>query len=462
MFQKISILRSSINVFLLLAVFCNGVTHAQVQSRVTPVVRAVQVTKNSVVNISTNEVRKRINPFSRFGNDPFFDRFFNDYFSGDYGNKSIRSTLGSGVIIDPSGYVVTNWHVVERSTSITVITSDEHEYSATLVGADPRSDLAVLKIESDTVFDSVKTGNSDDLLIGESVIAIGNPFGLTHTVTTGVVSAVNRSVKADEQVYENFIQTDASINPGNSGGPLLNINGELIGINTAIYGQAEGIGFAIPVNRVLSIVRDLVAYGEVRPPWIGTSVDEVPRNVADYLGYTENYGVIVSDVTANGPADKAGLKTSDIIMSVNGKKIKSKASFKRMLGLFTADDSVEILYYRNGSQRKTTVVLTEFPAHYVESLCWDSFGFRYIANSSGLAKKYGLYSTDGIVISETRRNGQAQQIGLQPGDIIVQVQSGTTDSLDDFKKQIVSNIHRETIVMLVQRGPYGYYVTFYL
>ena len=254
--------------------------------RITPVVKAVQETKAAVVNVSTYEkVKERVNPFSGYTGDPYFDRFFDDFTDPRYENKSIRTSLGSGVIIDENGYLITNWHVVQNSSTIKVATLDEKEYDALLIGSDPKSDLAILKIKSSQPFPCVRIGDSDNLLIGETVIAIGNPFGLSNTVTTGVVSALHRSIKKDDEQYENFIQTDASINPGNSGGPLLNIKGELIGINTAIYGEAQGIGFAIPVNTAKRIINDLLRYGEVRSPWLGIYVQNLNRKIAQQFSY---------------------------------------------------------------------------------------------------------------------------------------------------------------------------------
>ncbi len=428
--------------------------------RVTPVVKAVKSTQKAVVNISTHEqVYERTNPFSSFGNNPFFDRFFNDFFDQGYRKKSVRTHLGSGVIIDERGYIVTNWHVIEKAASITITTEDEKEYEASLIGADPKSDLAVLKISSQKNFTKVPLGTSDNLYIGETVIAIGNPFGLSHTVTTGVVSAVNRSIKANEQVYENFIQTDASINPGNSGGPLLNINGELIGINTAIYGQAEGIGFAIPINTVKRIVDDLLEFGEVRVPWIGISVQEIDPGIAAHFKYPESYGVIVSEIFPNSPAAKSGLQSADIIMSIADKKIKTKTAYKRTLSLYTADDVLTIKLFRQGAVKKLRVKASEFPFEYVDTLLWENFGFRIIDNSRAIARRYGLYTAEGVVLSEVHRNGQAHQRGLKPGDVIVKVQVTDIKDSTHLKKQLVKNIHLDSIVLLVQRGQYGYYIT---
>jgi serine protease Do len=427
--------------------------------RRTPVVIAVEKTKSAVVNISTHEqVYQRSNPFSGF-RDPFFDRFFRDFFDDRYSKQSVRTHLGTGVIIDVRGYVVTNWHVIQSATSITVTTVDDLEFSATLVGADSKSDLAVLKIEAHQEFPVIPLGDSDALLIGETVIAIGNPFGLSYTVTTGVLSAINRSVKTEHQIYENFIQTDASINPGNSGGPLLNIHGELIGINTAIYGRAEGIGFAIPINTARLIVNDLLAYGEVRPPWIGISVQDLTPQIASHMGYSGAGGVIISDVASGSPAHARGIESGDILISIDDRKLKSREAYKRTLSLYTAGSTLRLSLFRQGKQTVVRVTAAEFPSEYVAQRCWDVFGFKYIDNSRQIARRYGLHTSDGIVISEVRANGQAFRKGLKPADVILRIQAAQIENSDDFRKRIVDNYHRDSVVLLVQRGPYGYYVT---
>ncbi len=429
--------------------------------RVNNVVRVFRQSKDAVVSISTaEEYYIRSNPFSTFGRDPFFDNFFNDFLGNRYKQKSVKTSLGSGVIIDTAGHILTNWHVVQKASSITVVTADDREHEATLIGADPKSDLAVLKIESDKPFSPIPLGNSDTLMIGETVIAIGNPFGLSHTVTTGVISALHRSIKSNETVYENFIQTDASINPGNSGGPLLNINGELVGINTAIYGKAEGIGFAIPANSAKRIVEELVEFGEARPAWIGAEVQDLSSGLASHLGYGGNIGVIVSEIAQNSPADKSGLDKADIIMSIGGKKIKSASTYKRLLAFYTPGDSIPITLFRNGKTKTVTVRAEPYPADYIQQLIREGFGIRITGNTRARARKYGLLTTAGIVITEVRKNAQAHRLGLRPGDIILKAQGKAVDSVDDFTACVIKNLHRDSIVLLVQRGRYGYYVTF--
>jgi len=427
--------------------------------RITPVVKAVQETKAAVVNVSTYEkVKERLNPFSGYTGDPDFERFFENFIGPKYENKSVRTSLGSGVIIDEKGYLITNWHVVQNASTIKVATLDEKEFDALLIGSDPKSDLAILKIKSSQLFPAVKTGDSDNLLIGETVIAIGNPFGLSNTVTTGVVSAVHRSIKKDGEMYENFIQTDASINPGNSGGPLLNIKGELIGINTAIYSEAQGIGFAIPINTAKRIVNELLRYGEVRTPWLGIYVQNLSTVLARKSGYRGDFGVVVTDIFPDSPAKKAGLKPGDIITAIDHQPVKSKESFNTMLSSYAADNTILFSVFSDNSRKDYSIKSTAFPLSLVGDVCWKILGIAVIENNNAIAKNYGLYSDKGVIIKSTLERGQAEQRGLKPGDIILQVQEHEIKNVEDFKKNIARCAQRDNILVLIQRGPYGYYL----
>jgi serine protease Do len=317
----------AITVVLTFLIACPGVDASQRRS---PVVMAVEKVSPSVVNISI-VIKEKASPFFPFGRDDFFKDFFPEFFSREYQHTS----LGSGLIIDgKNGYIVTNQHVVAGASEIKVITSDQKEYVGRTVGSDPRSDLAVVKIDGKEELPEAKLGDSDDLMIGETVIAIGNPFGLTHTVTTGVVSAVDRSVRAEDRVYRHFIQTDASINPGNSGGPLLNIDGDVIGINTAIYQKAQGIGFAIPINKAKRIVKELLRAGEVRPPWVGVDLQELTKDLKSLFGLPgERKGVLVSDVYRESPAERAGIKRGDVILSLEGFPVDSPEEYHQTMGV---------------------------------------------------------------------------------------------------------------------------------
>ncbi|MBW1886822.1 MAG: Do family serine endopeptidase [Deltaproteobacteria bacterium] len=418
------------------------------------VVVAVGKVIPAVINISTI-VRERVNPLFPFSRDNFFRDFFPDLFSREY----TRTSLGSGVIIDGSrGYIVTNHHVVAKATQIKVITSNGKEFQAKILGSDPRSDLAVLKIEADQKLPEIEMGNSNDLMIGETVIAIGNPFGLSHTVTTGVISALNRAVRTEERVYRNFIQTDASINPGNSGGPLLNIDGELIGINTAIYQKAQGIGFAIPINKARRIVKELLNTGEVRLPWIGLELQELTAELRNYFGVPkETTGALVNDVVHGSPAAKAGLKRGDIILSLEEIPISSPQDYRESLEEFIPTDRLRLMIFRKGKELNVSVQPAVFPLDYALGLVYHRLGIQVGDLDKDTRKKYGLKGA--VSIEKVRKDSEAGRIGLEPGDLILQVNDMPVKDLEAFKKAISRYRHLRALTLFVRRGPYGYSLT---
>ncbi|MBW1921631.1 MAG: trypsin-like peptidase domain-containing protein, partial [Deltaproteobacteria bacterium] len=406
-----------------------GIAHASL--RRSPVVIAVEKSRPAVVNISTT-VRERISPFLPFSGDDFFKDFFPDLFSREY----TRSSLGSGVIIDGTkGYILTNQHVIARASEIKVITSEKQEYQAKLIGADPRSDLAVLQISARNKLPEIKMGNSDDLMIGETVIAIGNPFGLSHTVTTGVVSAVERSVRSEERIYRHLIQTDASINPGNSGGPLLNIDGELIGINTAIYQKAQGIGFAIPINKAKRIVKELLRAGKVRPIWLGIEIQELTDALRSHFGLPSGRGgVLVNDVMSGSTGAKAGLKRGDIIVSVGGIPVKGPGDYRDALAEFTPEDRLEMKVFRGGKFNGVVLQPSTFPPSLALNLVYRRLGIKVGKLSKRTGGGYGSKSK--VVVKEVRRGSEAGKIGVKPGDLILKVNNMLVSNLDEFKKAI--------------------------
>ena len=325
------------------------------------IVVAEQVTP-SVVNISTVSSGKGRTPnelFRPFGNDPFSRDFFDRFFEG-MPRRRQQTSLGSGVVIDKGGLILTNNHVIKDADEISVKFSDKHEAKGKVVGADPKTDLAVIRVDTKKDLPVAKLGNSDALRVGEWAIAIGNPFGLDHTLTVGVVSATGRS-EVGIAAYENFIQTDASINPGNSGGPLLNIRGEVIGINTAIVASGQGIGFAIPINMARKIITDLVKKGKVTRGWLGVGVQPITAELAKSFG-TSGEGVLVNQVMPKSPAEAAGIKVGDALLSVDGKPIKDPRELQRLIADVDIGKNVELIILREKERRTVTVQIGELPA----------------------------------------------------------------------------------------------------
>ncbi len=421
--------------------------------RESAVVKAIKKVSPAVVNISSQfEVRKRVNPFYGFGLDPSFESFFKDFFDPGYEQQYKRTSLGSGVIIDGKrGFILTNKHVIVKSSTITVTLKDGREFKAKIIGADPDSDLAVLRISPKGDLPVIEMGNSGNLMIGETVIAIGNPFGFSNTVTTGVISAVNRSVKVDNTFYHDFIQTDASINPGNSGGPLLNIYGELIGINTAIYAKAQGIGFAIPINKAKRVISDLIKYGEVIPAWMGITVQDMDAELAKYLKAAEIKGVLVKKTEASGPAFTSGIHVGDIIQSIGSRKIHSQNDFNTAMSNISAGETLNFSVWRDGKTKVFNVRSTAFPENLALDLAYDILGIKV----KNLSKKnryiYKIYTQEGVMISALNPHSFLARIGAEPGDVIRQIDEFTVKTTKDFKKAIIKYRKKKSLVIVLQR-----------
>ncbi|HPH28264.1 MAG TPA: trypsin-like peptidase domain-containing protein, partial [Pseudomonadota bacterium] len=399
-----------------------GLTPAQ-QSRRTPVVEAIARAAPSVVSVLT-EQRPQYNPFGFFGLEE------ND--------ESGRTSLGSGVIVDPHGLVITNEHVVAGAARIRVQLSDGRELPATMIGADQSFDLAVLQVDAGgKELPSLHIGTASDLMIGETAIAIGNPFGLSHTVTSGVISALHRVVRAKNRTYEDFIQTDAQINPGNSGGPLLNIQGELIGINTAVHSGGPGIGFAIPIDRARTIVNDLLQFGRVRYGWIGI-------RPAPLQNRRKPVGVVVSEVEPGSPAEKIGVVPGDVITNIGDEVTLSTEHFWDRINHVLAGDEVRLKLLR-GELRLTAAPLEPKDV------------------SARARKRLGLEVTDGggraVMIRRVTPGSVTERIGFQPGDAILQIGARQVRSVTDFNTALGEVRPGSDTVMLVVRGGYSYYVT---
>jgi len=328
-----------------------------------PFVRVAEQVTPSVVNISTVTSGKGRPPtelFRPFGNEPFFRDFFDRFFEG-MPRRRQQNSLGSGVIIDKSGLILTNNHVIKDADEITVKFANKQEAKGKVVGSDPKTDLAVIRVSVKEDLPVATLGNSDALHVGEWAIAIGNPFGLDHTLTVGVISATGRS-EVGVAAYENFIQTDASINPGNSGGPLLNIRGEVIGINTAIVASGQGIGFAIPANMARKVMDDLVKKGKVTRGWLGVGIQPLTPELAKGFGVSADEGILVNQVMPKSPAEAAGLKTGDLILMVDGKPVKDPRQLQRIIAETDIGKSLEFTILREKAKHTVKVQIGEMPA----------------------------------------------------------------------------------------------------
>lgn len=386
-------------------------------NRRTPIVIAVEKVSPAVANISTERLISQRHVDPSFGSrSELFDQFFNDFF-GQNQKQMVERPLGSGVIIDEDGYIVTNEHVVSRASKIKVRLSDGKDFEATIISSDPISDLAVLKINSPTPLPYVKMGTSKDLMIGETVVALGNPFGLENSVTTGVISAKNRTMAFSSQSgdikYDGLIQTDALINPGNSGGPLINIEGELIGINAAIVNQAQGIGFAIPVDKVRQALVKLLNFREINKIWFGAQVEE-----RDDI----SKGIMVSSIESGSPADKAQIKTGDYITKIDTKGIQDILDFEKYILKKNAGDKLYITINRGGRELQVEVKLEKAPLASVEKLALEKLGLFVQDLTPQLAKQLNLWWVkSGVLISGVQKNSPAAEVGIKEGHVIVYV-----------------------------------------
>jgi serine protease Do len=445
-------------VFVLFVTLGQSLSYAKENyNRRTPLVRAVEKVSSAVVNIYTTEIsRPTRNPFRSFGNN-LFDQFFKEFIPPD-GNK--RRSLGSGVLINGEGFILTNEHVIAKAAKIHVILSDKQEFDASVIGADIKSDLAIIKVTSSKPLPYVEMGRSDDLMIGEQVLTIGNPFGLQHTVTTGIISALNRNIRAGKKmVFSDFIQVDASINPGNSGGPLLNINGSLIGINTAIYQKAEGIGFAIPIDHAKRIVNELIRYGKVRRGWLGVSVQELDAQLLRHFKLDRKRGVLVVGVAENSPAGKVGLRRGDIIVAIDDHEVKDKSDFRGRMASYTLSSSIRFSILRDGKVQKYSVRITTIPKSYVKEFTLTWLGLNIKENNDRFARSNRLATSKGMVIIEVVPKSAGGRIGINPGDVIRQMNQTRVDNEKDYNKAVAEINNPDRILLLIQRGRQGYYLT---
>jgi serine protease Do len=412
---------------------------APLPSRRNEVVEVVEKVAPSVVNIAAEQiVRQR---------PSMFDEFF---FGADPRQRRERSqSLGSGVIIDPKGIILTNDHVISGASKIIATTKSGQELECEVVGSDADNDLAVLRTRKPvTPLPSIRLGTSSDLMIGETVVAIGNPFGLSNTVTAGVLSALGRSVRGNEnqRLYTDFIQIDAPINPGNSGGPVVNIQGDLIGIATAIIGGAQGIGFAIPVDRAKRIKDDLLAFGEVRAVWVGLRGRTLTSGAG---GEAKPRGFRVRSVTPDSPAARAGIRTGDLIVSVDGTPIDSQDAWETVLSTKGPGKPMHIVLRNNPGPDRTVTVQGEKPP--------SGLGLRVLREQLGMTVRQ---VRGGLQISVTDRNGAAARAGLESGDTLLALNNTRVSDAEDVDRVLQRDYNRSTLWMAIGRGRHEYTLTF--
>ena len=421
--------------------------------------------KPTIVNISTTTVFNGpdmqdrfmgpVNPFRDFFGEDFFDKFFGNSPRKEFKQKS----LGSGFVIDREGYILTNNHVVEKASSIKVKLSDEKEYDAKIVGRDPKTDIALIKIDVNHELPSATFGDSDKLEVGDWVVAIGNPFGLEHTVTAGIVSAKGRVIGAGP--YDDFIQTDASINPGNSGGPLLNLKGEVVGINTAIVSGGQGIGFAIPINVVQDLLPQLKSKGKIARGWLGVVIQKITPEIAKSFNLKETEGALVSDVMENGPAEKAGIKRGDVIISYNGKKIKDNEMLPRLVAATEIGKKVKVGIIRDGKPLGIEVVIGELPEEGPKASkkpeVEKDFGLVVQDITPEIAKHLNLKDRSGVIATDVAPGSPAGDADIRSGDIIKEIGRKPIRNMTDFKEAMKNANIKEGIVILIKRENTTFY-----
>ncbi len=393
----------------------------------------------AVINIRTVKTIKgggRV--FRHFSRPPFgeddpeqemFERFFGRRPQGDFKQRS----LGSGFIIDKDGHIVTNNHVIENADQIKVILKDGDEYDAKIIGRDPNTDLALIKIKSGNNFPVLQFGSSENLKVGQWVVAIGSPFGLEHTVTAGIVSAKGRVIGSGP--YDDFIQTDASINPGNSGGPLINMKGEVIGINTAIIAGGQGIGFAIPVDLARGIIKQLKAHGSVTRGWLGVGIQDLNREIADYYGVEGKKGTLVMEVFPGDPADEAGIKPRDIIISVAGKDVESSRDLTGIIANIPVGEKIKVKVLRNGREKTLRVTIAKRKdtiAASDDAQQGNELGIQVSELTEEMARRFRIKGIEGVIVSRVEPGSKGEEGGVLMGDIIKEINHKEVKSVRDY------------------------------
>ena len=421
----------------------------------------------SVVNISTTKVMKR--ELAPMVDDPFSELFspFRDF---KMPKKWKEQSLGSGVIVSSDGYIITNYHVVEQADEIRVTLFDKRSFKAKVIGADNKTDVAVVKIDADNL-NAVQWADSDKLQVGEFVLAIGNPYGLSHTITMGIISAVGRA-NVGIADYEDFIQTDAAINPGNSGGPLVNTKGEVLGINTAIFSKSggyQGIGFAVPSNMARLVMNQLIQKGKVTRGWLGVTIQEITPELSQKFGLKTAKGALIGDVAKGSPAEKAGLRRGDIIVEFNGKKVDDVGNLRNMVAQSKVGAQIPLTIIRSGKEYAINITTTELPKEASETspgnvLEEDAFegltGLNVIELTSEISRQLGLTRDEkGVVVVRVDPGSSVEDAGLRKGDVIQEIDRKKVARLEDYTR-IAANVRSgDTVLMFINRGGRKFYVT---
>ena len=422
--------------------------------------KVAEAVKPAVININTvsrGGISGRT-PFEEFFGEEFFRRFF-----GMEPERIPQRSLGSGVIVDASGIALTNAHVVERASEMEVITLDGSKHRAKIVGLDKKSDLAVLRLDDGKgTFKTARVGDSDRVQVGDWVLAIGSPFGLQATVTAGIVSAKARQI--GQGPFDDFLQTDAAINPGNSGGPLVNMQGEVIGINTAIVAGGSGIGFAIPSNMAKKVYTELVAKGKVSRGWLGVSIQPLTPELAKSFSARDTKGVLVSDVVPESPAAKGGLKPGDIVLEYEGKKVEAPADLQRAVGLTNAGQDARVKIWRDQGEKTVTIKIGEAPdereSRAPGGRARSTLGLDVRPITPEIARQLNLPSTDGVVVASVEDGSPAGEAGVQRGDVVREINRQKVRSMGDFERLTRDVKDGDRLTLLLQRGPMSLYVAF--
>ena len=414
--------------------------------RRTATVRAVEKVGPAVVSITAENLQEGGNPFSRRAPGSGSRRYFSDLFESR--RQSSFYDLGSGVIISPDRHVLTNEHVIRQARRITITLADGRSFGARIVGADPSNDVAVLQVETDEDLPWINPGTSTDIMVGEPVIAIGNPFGFSNTVTTGVISALDRSIRTEALTFHGFLQTDASINLGNSGGPLVNAEGSLIGINTAVYQDAEGIGFAIPIDVARRVVAELIEHGEVHPVTLGIgfqNLDPALRGIMDLPGNVA--GTLINRVLPGGPAHNSGIRRGDVLTRLNGLDIQSAKQLSEILETTTPEQRLMVEFWRDGELLATQVIALKIPENVTAELSNRLLGLSLEARKNL-----------GFVVTNVRKQSPAALEGLARGDLVISINGLILESDDALRRAIFGLRGRERALIVVQRGRGRYHL----